>query len=192
MDSSKTKWQNILPALLDLEQGNPSQSKIKPLDHSIESIKSISYTVEESQSQSIQDKKPKYEKISWFHHFSILSGPINACFHAAAFCLVPAHNVFKEPEYWYEFQLAVMLLLGCCYVDGILIAAELLANFTFEKRWTSYFLLISMAMVLYIGSVMAYYFVWTDVLGYTLPMAFSMYLPANFAFTAMNTAIWFR
>ena len=192
MELSNTKWQTILPGLVDLEQGNSSQSKIKPLDESIKSIKSVSYTVEEYKNDSFEEEKPKEKKISMFHHFSILSGPINACFHAAAFCLVPAHNVFKEPEYWYEFQLAVMLLLGCCYVDGILIAAELLANFTFEKRWTSYFLLISTAMVLYIGSVMAYYFIWTDILGYTLPMAFSMYLPANFAFTAMNTAIWFR
>ena len=184
--------QNILPALHDLEKGNSSQSKVKPLDQSLGSIKSISYTIEESQNDSILEERPKDEKISWFHHFSILSGPINACFHAAVFCLVPAHNVFKEPEYWYEFQLAVMLLLGCCYVDGILIAAELLANFTFEKRWKSYFLLISTAMGLYIGAVVAYYFIWTAVLGYTLPMAFSMYLPANFAFTAMNTGIWFR
>ena len=110
MDTSNAKWQNILPALIELEQDNPEGSnKIKPLDQSFESIKSISCTIKE---YSVQEEKPKRLELSWFHHILILSGPINACFHAAVLCLVPAHNVFKEPEYWYEFQLAVMLTLN--------------------------------------------------------------------------------
>ena len=78
MDSSKTDWQHILPGLVDLEQENSeSLNKIKPLNQSIESIRSISYTIDESPKSQIIEEKLKDEKIS----SDLMSNPIpfNLC-----------------------------------------------------------------------------------------------------------------
>ena len=78
------------------------------------------------------------EQISCFHYVSAFTGPILACALGALFCIVPAHNVLEEPEYWYEFQLTVMLVLPFLYLIGLLVVAEYWANFTFENRLISY------------------------------------------------------
>ena len=199
MDISYNKSQNILPALLTIENGTSVPEKINkvtPLEESIGSKyqksfdDSISNSIKSLITEDRQEFKPE---VSCLHHISILSGPILACAHAAVFCLVPYHNVLNEPKYWYEFQLSIMVAtLPICYVIGILLMTEIMGNFVFERRWLTYVFLISLATVCYVGFVMAYWFVWTYLLEYTLPMAFSMYIPANMAFTVMFIVLWFR
>ena len=132
------------------------------------------------------------EQISCFHYVSAFTGPILACALGALFCIVPAHNVLEEPEYWYEFQLTVMLVLPFLYLIGLLVVAEYWANFTFENRLISYIFLLSLALGVHVGTIAIYYYFWTVRLGYIQPMPFSMYIAANNSFTAICLALWFR
>ena len=51
------------------------------------------------------DENVKNEKVPSIHHISVLGGPILATSVASVYCLIPQHNILKEPCYWYEFHL---------------------------------------------------------------------------------------
>ena len=77
-------------------------------------------------------------EISPLYHLSTLSGPIAMLAVISAECLIPLHNVLKEPQYWYEHILILTFGLMPFMISGTVNFAIYWAKFTFEKKWISY------------------------------------------------------
>ena len=58
------------------------------------------------------------------YNLSILSGPLVACVFGSFICLLPIHNVLKEPAYWYEEVLCRMLSSGFLVACQTTVEAE--------------------------------------------------------------------
>ena len=85
--------------------------------------------------------------------------------------LVPAHDLVKCPEYWYEslYHAAISTiescLLNCCLSDYFLNV-----NYSFKLKTMAYITLITTVLAEFI--IIAAYIIWTPVLAYQYPIPF--------------------
>ena len=126
------------------------------------------------------------------HYLSTLCGPLLACASGSLFCLIPSHNVFDDSYFWFENQINIVIGVLPFLISGTILQAEYLADFSFENRWHSYLYIFGVGNVVYIFSILIYFFIWTQILDYHLPMAFSLLIGSSVAYPAMISIIWFR
>ena len=116
---------------------------------------------------------------------SVLSGPSAILAVLSVECLIPLHNVLKEPQYWYEHQLILAFGVIPFVIGQTLQFTIYWANFSFEKKWTSYLAIIGVGSVTFFISTIIYDVVWTEYLGYFQPLPISLLVTGYTAFTAM-------
>ena len=145
--------------------------------------KPIETKVKQNQSQ---------KNISLLHYFSVFSGPILSCIVPGIFCYFPIPNILKNPDYWYEFQL--LLLAGSVHLfhAQILLQGSYWANFTYVKKWKSYFCLNAIGVLVFCSAQSFYYFIWVHVLDFTPPMPYNMYVAGTASFGSVFLAVWLR
>ena len=124
--------------------------------------------------------------------FSILSGPLVACINASFFCLIPIHNVIKEPAYWYEDIMARWLPGIPIFACMIVIRADYWNSFSFEKRWPTYLWMLGLAYAGHFLCIAGYYWLWTVHLGYFPPMPMNQHLSGTISVIVINVALYFR
>ena len=115
----------------------------------------------------------------------VLSGPSAILAVLSVECLIPLHNVLKEPQYWYEHQLILAFGVIPFVIGQTLQFTIYWANFSFEKKWTSYLAIIGVGSVTFFISTIIYDVVWTEYLGYFQPLPISLLVTGYTAFTAM-------
>ena len=91
----------------------------------------------------------------------------------------------KEPQYWYEHQLILAFGVIPFVIGQTLQFTIYWANFSFEKKWTSYLAIIGVGSVTFFISTIIYDVVWTEYLGYFQPLPISLLVTGYTAFTAM-------
>ena len=129
---------------------------------------------------------------SAIQYASILNGPILACSCATFISLVPVANVLKESEYWYQeemFRFFAVVPLG---IAQFLVTAYYWSEFSFEQQWKSAALLGGLGCLVYIITVIFYYFIWTYGLGFSLPMPFGYLISGSTGTIALSIGIWIR
>ena len=122
--------------------------------------------------------------------FSVLSGPALAIAVASIWCLVPFHNVLKEPCYWYEFHIAVILT----YIPFMVwvihpLVTEFWLNFDMNRSIVSFLFLNFAACGTFITATAIYYYQWKDL---TQPMPFNGLIAGTLAFLVSIFAILAR
>ena len=140
----------------------------------------------------VGDQNVKNEKISFIHHISVLGGPILASSIASVYCLIPQHNILKEPCYWYEFHLcagvAVIPFLSWLVHPNI---TEYWANLPMMSRSSSYIYLTSIGYSTWIAMLVTYHLI-CDYLGVSHPMPLNFYALGSVTFLVLNVAILSR
>ena len=126
------------------------------------------------------------------YNLSILSGPLVACVFGSFICLLPIHNVLKEPAYWYEEVLCRMLSSGFLVACQTTVEAEFWSNFRFEKRLTTYVFLVGLMYTLFSVCVIGYYYIWTVHLGFYQPGGLNHFIVGSISVIVVNIALWFR
>ena len=108
---------------------------------------------------------------------SSFSGPLLAIGAASVYTLIPYHNVLKEPCYWYEFQVAAILvyLPLLVFVSHPLITKYWL-NFELTQSKFYYIVLYVTACGAYICVISIYYSKW---IGLAQPMPMNLYIGAT-------------
>ena len=131
-------------------------------------------------------------EISPLYHFSLLSGPIAILAVISVECLIPFHNVLEEPQYWYEHQLILAFGVIPFIMGQTLQFLIHWANFTFEKKWTTYFQIIGVGSVTFLMALITYHLVWTELFGYFHPLPISLLVTGYTTFTAMILVTGYR
>ena len=132
------------------------------------------------------------DEISPLYHLTILSGPIAILTVVSAECLIPAHNVFEEPQYWYEYQLILAFGLIPFLFGDALIKALYWSDFSFEKKWISYAQIIGISLGVYVIGATAYHLIWTLYLQYVPPLPLSLYVAGCPSFLASLLTTGYR
>ena len=131
-------------------------------------------------------------KISPLYYLTILSGPIVIWAITSAECLIPARNVLKEPEYWYEYQLLMVLGLVPLFLGQTFINALYWCNFSFDNKWISYSVIIGTGVVVHLATLFIYEFTWTSYFGYVHPMPVNFYVTTFYSYNAVMLATGYR
>ena len=131
-------------------------------------------------------------EVSSIHHISVLGGPILATSIASVYCLIPQHNILKEPCYWYEFHLcagvAVIQFFSWLVHPN---TTEHWANLPMKNRWKSFIYLTLMAYCAWIAMLIGYRFIF-DYQGVADPKPLNYYAIGSTSFFGLNLAILFR
>ena len=126
------------------------------------------------------------------HYLSALSGPIVSCSVGTIFCSIPRHNVFAQPQFWYEYQICILVGILPFIMCLVLIQAMYWANFEIKEKFKTLMHLLIVGESVFILGIIVYYFIWTDALGLTSPMAFSFYIGASVSYAIIFFVVWFR
>ena len=120
----------------------------------------------------------------------MLSGPALAIAVASIWCLVPFHNVLKEPCYWYETHIAGILAFIPLMVWVIHpLVTEHYLNFDMNGSVISFLFLYFVASGTAITATAIYYCFWMDL---AQPMPFSGMIAVTLAFLVSNVAVLSR
>ena len=130
--------------------------------------------------------------MSPIYYLSILSSILLSSALGSLFCLIPAHNVLKEPFYWYEYQISIVIGVLPFVIWFVLIQAEYWAEFTIVDRWHSYLFAVFIGVPMYLIFISIYYSIWTYICDFTLPMPFSFYVGASITYSLTFYFLWFR
>ena len=127
--------------------------------------------------------------MSFIHHISVLGGPILTTLIASVYCLIPQHNILKEPCYWYEFHLCAGIAV-IPFLSWLVhpCTTEHWANLPMKNRWKSYIYLTSMALCAWMVMIIGYQFI--D--GVANPKPLNLYASGNITFCVLNVAMLFR
>ena len=122
--------------------------------------------------------------------FSVLSGPTLAIGIASIWCLVPFHNVLKEPCYWYEFHVACLVT----FIPFMIwtthpMSTEYWANFSMKRGITSYVFLYFVTSGTFITAIAIYYHYWGNL---AQPMPLNANITFSLAYAATITAVLAR
>ena len=77
-------------------------------------------------------------------------------------------------------------------VCQILHQAEVWTHFTFEKRWQTYLLVTGLTYAAMTCTLIGYYFIWTEYLGFQQPMPMNQHIVGVICVNVMVIAVWFR
>ena len=108
------------------------------------------------------------------------------------FTLIPAHNVFEEPKYWYEYPLLVLFVYMPQSVAFIIMNCSFWMNIEYIRK-PRHFLaigLLGMFDVLFLYPIG--FMIWTNVLGYRYPIPFNSALNFYIVTITFYLALWFR
>ena len=128
---------------------------------------------------------------SIFHYASVFSGPFVACICGMFLCLIPFHDVLKNPDHWYEEQAARFMTAFPLVMSHYVAQGVYWSNFSFDKPWISSLYLVGLGCLVHVMVQVAYFVVWTY-LGLYQPMPFNGYLGGGFGVVAVVIAMWFR
>ena len=129
---------------------------------------------------------------STLQYLSTLSGPVLACTCGAIVTLIPIHNVLKYPSYWYEDVTVSILGGGLIFGLQQLIRAEYWSNFTFEKRWSTYVLIIALTALLFLIIISTYHYVWTIMYNLYEPKPLTLMMSGTLTIVIINVALVLR
>ena len=108
------------------------------------------------------------------------------------FALIPAHNVFEEPEYWYEYPLMILIIFMPQVVTYIIMNCSFWMNIRYIRNFRHFmaigFLGVFDVCFLYPTG----FIIWTNVLGKQYPIPFNSILNCYIVIMTFYVALWFR
>ena len=102
------------------------------------------------------------------------------------------HNILNEPNYWYEYQISSILGVWPFIICGTILQAIYFAEFKFKETLLSSMYIGGVGLGTYITCIATYFFIWTSMLEFTLPMAFNLLIAGSLAYLSMFFVMWFR
>ena len=124
----------------------------------------------------------------WSGGSGILFALLNSCL---IFCLWPQHNIFTEPDYWYEFMTVSVFgfigLFSACFILNCSIWMQIESIKTFKNFICLY---IVSALTWIIVSI-TYYLIWTVVLELHPPMPLNIHVCGITTLIVVMVVFWF-
>ena len=176
---------NVLPLVLP-----PSVSTIREIE-------------QEKEKQTLRSRKRQelYEDIlcntainqNWFkaiaHTFSGLAG----CLISNSFLtLLPVHDVFLYPEYWYEFPLQVAAALLPNWAAMVILRCRHYMNIDSIKSIRNFFTMFITSVVIVLLVYAAEFTIWSIVLDFPYPVPLNGYVLAATGMMVFFTTLWYR
>ena len=126
------------------------------------------------------------EESNFLYCFSALSGPLLAIAVASIYCLIPYHNVLKDPCYWYEFQIVVIIAFYSFLAWAVHpLFTEYFAGLAMIQSKFAYLFMYFVACGTYMSVIAIYYSNWMD---YAHPMPMNFYIGTSVTILAMAIA----
>ena len=188
---------NIFPSKHDIViRKYASSLRSKNIDHlindlSLETINSAESTKRRTdQFTKILMNEPTND-LSWLKFSLQLAGAIIFSLVATIpFSVVPIHNVFLEPSYWFEIPLQAMAINILWAIYHPTVAGYYMnIGYIRKARRILEFLFLWTFVVLFVEA--AAYFIWTHRMNYQYPIPFSGYLTSYICMGTMLATIYF-
>ena len=142
---------------------------------------------------STKTTKQQGDDLSSWHYISWLFGVMLTCLTVGLITLLPAHNVLKEPAYWYEIVLFIPIAgWHPLFITAFFLQLEFWSNITYTKNIRSWiiFYMISASTALIFEII--YHYLWIEILGFFPPAPFNGYIGGTMAIFMIFYASWFR
>ena len=101
------------------------------------------------------------------------TGPLLASLLAGVWTLIPMENIITNPEYWWQFELGLLVSVLPMMYLAILGIAEYWAHMVINDFWKTFWMIFVCAQGVAMIGMVVYYSIWTFVLGLYQPMPFN-------------------
>ena len=131
--------------------------------------------------------------LSSWHYISWLFGVMLTCLTVSLITLLPARNILKEPDYWYENVLLITMAgWHPIFITAFILQLEFWSNITYTKNIRSWIICYVISVSTSVIFEIIYHHSWTEILGFFPPAPFNGYIGGTMSIFMIFYASWFR
>ena len=108
------------------------------------------------------------------------------------YTLIPVHNLFEHPEYWYEFPMQIIVALYPNWAAMVIFRCSNYMNITYIKNVRAFFSMWSIGSAVLLTLYGVQYLVWYILMGYNYPVPLNGYITAVAGMITFYTTICFQ
>ena len=131
-------------------------------------------------------------RTSSMHIVKGLVGILGPLVSSMAYTLIPVHDVFAMPEYWYECPTQILFALVPHWVAMVLYKCSYYMNITYIQGLKHFVILFGVGGIVLFATYASEYLIWTIYLQYPYPFPFNAYVTAATLMVTFYITLWFR
>ena len=108
------------------------------------------------------------------------------------YTLIPVHNLFENPKYWYEFPMAIIVALYPNWALMVIFRCSNYMNITYIKNLRSFLTMWSVGSAILLTLYGMQFLVWHKWMGFNYPVPLNGYITACAGMITFYTAICFQ
>ena len=121
-----------------------------------------------------------------------LLGILGPLITSMVYTLIPVHNVFEMPQYWYEFPTQLLFGLVHHWAAMILYKCSFYMNITYIQGLKHFLIMFCINGTVLLSTYAAEYLIWTVYLQYSFPFPLNGYVIAATLMVSFYLTLWFR
>ena len=140
-----------------------------------------------------QDSTNTTTKESSWHYISWLFGVMLTCLTVSLITLLPARNILKEPDYWYE-NVILICMAGWhpIFSAAFILQLEFWSNIPYIKNIRSWIICYVISVSTSVIFEIIYHYLWIEILGFFSPAPFNGYIGGTMSIFMIFYASWLR
>ena len=108
------------------------------------------------------------------------------------YSLIPLHNLFENPQYWYEFPLQVIFALFSNWAAMVILRCKYYMNTNYIYTYKTFFIMWIIAGSILFLVYATSYLIWTMGLKYQYPVPLNGYMTAALGMISFYLILWHR
>ena len=126
------------------------------------------------------------------HIVYIIFGVIVPVVSSMCYTLIPVHNLFKNPTYWYEFPLQILGALMLNWAGMVLFKCSFYMDVIYIRDKKHVLLMFCVGGTALMATYYMEYIIWALYLDYPFPVPLNGYIIALVIWTTFNISLWFQ
>ena len=144
------------------------------------------WDVENDDQKLINESIPHY--YAWTGASGIVLALLNSCF---IFCVLPQHNIFTEPSFWYEFMTVSVFGFIGLFAGCFVLNCSIWMNLESIKTWKNFICLYFISAIAWVTVNVTYYILWVLILELRPPMPLNLHVCGIFTLVVVMFSFWF-
>ena len=126
------------------------------------------------------------------HIFYIILGVIVPVVSSMCYTLIPVHNLFETPTYWYEFPLQILGAVILNWAGMVVFKCSFYMDVIYIRDKKHVLLMFCVGGTALMATYLMEYIIWTLYLDYPFPVPLNGYIIALVIWTTFNISLWFQ
>ena len=191
-----TKVHNVV-SVLNLEPSKSAAFNIRNSD-----IDNRHTDIENKENISRQEKRKKlFENILFNrpigiqpmnHIVYIILGVIVPVVSSMCYTLIPVHNLFETPTYWYEFPLQILGALMPNWAGMVIFKCSFYMDVIYIRDKKHVLVMFCVGGTVLMATYLMEYIIWTLYLDYPFPVPLNGYIIGVVIWTTFDISLWFQ